>query len=339
MNNEARYCLSHSKSLKGVPVKSKPIFLFLFLAFVLVLPASSFSQNQTTKKGVKVAILPFTIRSQENLGFLREGIMDILTSRITEEGTVEAVKRSVVQQILDDEKSNRLDEAAVKMIGMRVGADYIVSGNITKTGDDITLNGRLIRITEDKPLIIIDTQQKGLDSVMMKIGDFGRDIRNKIVGSGITAGRTFEYRGPSITHAFVVKKINYGDVLKVYVEAECPEGEMFRIGTEVVQSGYGRYPTSWVYVKAADQRHFKGYLQWNTFSSKTPNLTDGTLITLTVFVHDKYGYKSEEISFPITFASGGKGASSEAPPPFDQKDVKKLGSIDIELMDLTIWQK
>jgi hypothetical protein len=37
--------------------------------------------------------------------------------------------------------------------------------------------------------------------------------------------------------------------------------------------------------------------------------------------------------------SGVKRASSyQVPSPFDQSDVKKLGSINIELMDFTIWR-
>jgi hypothetical protein len=144
---------------------------------------------------------------------------------------------------------------------------------------------------------------------------------------------------PVITHAFTVEKIKYGDILKVYIEAEDPTGDMTRIATVVDQAGYGRYPVSWVYVKPTDRKHFKGYLQWNTFSSKTPFLSEGTPITLTVSVFDKFGNQSNAFAFPITFESGVKRASSyQVPPPFDQKDVTKLGSIDIELFDLTIWR-
>jgi hypothetical protein len=147
-----------------------------------------------------------------------------------------------------------------------------------------------------------------------------------------------ESNAPVITHAFTVEKIRYGDILKVYIEAEDPQGEMFKIATVVDQAGFGRYPTSWVYLKPTDRKHFKGYLQWNTFSSKTTVLSEGTPITLTVSVSDKLGNQSNAVTFPITFESGVKRASSyQVPSPFDQNDVRKLGSIDIDLMDLTIW--
>jgi len=161
-----------------------------------------------------------------------------------------------------------------------------------------------------------------------------------VVFSG-TRGWTQSQSGsnaPVITHAFTVEKIHYGDVLKVYIEAEDPTGDMLKIATVVDQAGSGRYPVDWVYLKPKDRNHFKGYLQWNTFSSKAPFISEGTPITLTVSVFDKSGNQSNALAFPITFESGVKRASSyQLPSPFNEKDVKKLGDIDIELMDFTIW--
>jgi hypothetical protein len=150
----------------------------------------------------------------------------------------------------------------------------------------------------------------------------------------------FGSNAPVITHAFTVEKIKYGDILKVYIEAEDPTGDMFRIATVVEQTGSGRYPTSWAYVQTTDRKHFKGYLQWNTFSSKAPFISEGTPITLTVSVFDKFGNQSNALTFPITFESGVKRASSyQLPSPFDQGNLPRLGAIDIDLIDFTIWHK
>jgi TolB-like protein len=319
-------------------MKFKSISLFLFLASILTLPSPSITQSRDPNKVYKVAILPFMIHSQENLDYLREGIHDILTSRITVEERIVVIERSIVERALYEEKPMRLDEAAATKIGMKVGADYIVLGSITKVRDYISFDVRLISITEEKPPVTIYAQPKGIDDVMVKISGFAQDIGHKILGPRAMAGGRDEPRGPLITHAFTVEKIKYGDILKVYMEAEDPDGKMLRIGTVVDQAGYGRYPISWVYLKETDRKHFKGYLQWNTFSSKTPFVSEWTQITLTISVFDKSGNRSNAFTFPITFESGVKRASSyQLPSPFDQEDVRRLGSIDIELMDFTIW--
>jgi TolB-like protein len=319
-------------------MKIKSILLFLSLASLLTLPSPSMTQNRDPDKVYKVAILPFMIHSQENLDYLREGINDILTSRITVEERIVVIERSIVERALSEEKPSRLDEATATKIGMKVGADYVVLGSITKVRDYISLDARLISITEEKPPVTVYAQQKGIDDVMVKINNFAQDIGHKILGARTMAGGQNEPEGPLITHAFAVEKIRYGEILKVYIEAEDPDGNMVRIATVVDQAGYGRYPISWVYLKETDRKHFKGYLQWNTFSPKTSILSEGTPITLTISVFDKFGKRSNAFTFPITFESGVKRASSyQLPSPFDQKDARSLGSINIELMDFTIW--
>ncbi len=160
----------------------------LFLALLFVLPSPSTTQTRDPGKIYKVAILPFLIHSQENLDYLREGIYDILSSRMTSEGRIVVIERSLVERTLVEERPMRLDEDVARKIGMRVGADYIVLGSLTKIGNYISLDARLISITEEKPPLSAYTQQKGIDDVMVKIGDFAQEIGNKILGRRAAVG-------------------------------------------------------------------------------------------------------------------------------------------------------
>lgn len=179
-------------------MKIKWIILCLLLALILTLPSPSMTQTRDPNKVYKVAVLPFLIHSQENLDYLREGINDILTSRITVEGRMVVIERSIVERALYEERPMRLDEAAATKIGTRVGADYIVLGSLTKIGDYISLDARLISITEEKPPLGVYTQHKGIDDVMVKIGDFAQDIGYKILGRRATVGRPTGPRSPFI---------------------------------------------------------------------------------------------------------------------------------------------
>ena len=108
------------------------------------------------------------------------------------------IERSIVERALYEERPMRLDEEVATKIGTRVGADYIVLGSLTKIGDYISLDARLISITEEKPPLGVYTQHKGIDDVMVKIGDFAQDIGYKILGRRATVGRPTEPRSPSI---------------------------------------------------------------------------------------------------------------------------------------------
>ena len=144
-------------------------------------------------------------------------------------------------------------------------------------------------------------------------------------------------KAPIITHAFAVEKGYYGYIWKIYIEAEDPDGDMLRIASVVDQTGYGHYPADWIYLKSPYQKHFKGYIQWNTFSTKTPYLTEWTQITLKVSVFDKAGNESNEVIFPFTFETGVRSPYQyKLPAPFDQGDLPRLGYIQIDLYDPTL---
>jgi TolB-like protein len=207
-------------------MRFKRILFVFFLCLILTHPSPSSTQTRSPGKVYKVAILPFLIHSQENLDYLREGIYDILSSRITGEGRIVIIDRPVVERALFEERPMRLDEAVAMKIGMRVEADYIVLGSLTKIGDYISLDARLISITEEKPPLGVYTQHKGIDDVMVKIGDFAQDIGYKILGRRATVGRPAEQRPSSIirdrgedlgikrsqTFPFEIKGIDIGDV-------------------------------------------------------------------------------------------------------------------------------
>jgi len=142
---------------------------------------------------------------------------------------------------------------------------------------------------------------------------------------------------PLILNAYAVEKGQYGTIWKIYLEAEDPDGDMLRIASVVHQVGYGYYPADFIYLKPKHQKHFKGYIQWNTFSSRTNFLREWTRITLTVSIQDKAGNESKEVVFPFTFESGAKEPKGLNPPaPFDQRDLPKLGNLFIDLFEPTM---
>jgi len=139
-------------------------------------------------------------------------------------------------------------------------------------------------------------------------------------------------KAPVITHSFAVERGIYGYIWKIYIEAEDPDGEMLKIAYVVDQSGYGRYPTGWLYIKPEYRKHLKGYIQWNTFSSKTTRLREWTNITLRVSIIDKTGNESNEVVFPFTFETGVKDQYNyKLPTPFDQGNLRRLGYISTNL--------
>ncbi len=142
---------------------------------------------------------------------------------------------------------------------------------------------------------------------------------------------------PIITHSFAIEKGPYGTLLKLYIEAEDPDGDMFKVATVVDQPGYGRYPTDWIILKPQFRKTLRGYLQWNTFSSNTHYLREWTSITIRVSIFDKAGNESNEVVFPFSFETvRPKSVPISPPSPFDQKDLPRIGNIHINLYEPTL---
>lgn len=138
---------------------------------------------------------------------------------------------------------------------------------------------------------------------------------------------------PIITYAFMnMERGRYGSILKIYIEADDSKGYMFRIATVVDQTGYGHYPTDWIYLKPAHQHHLIGYLQWNTFSYHASWMPEWTTLTIRVSIQDTNGNESNEVVFPFEFVSG-VFPDAPLPPPFNQGNIPMLGHIGIDLFN------
>jgi len=136
---------------------------------------------------------------------------------------------------------------------------------------------------------------------------------------------------PAIKTSYAPEKVRYGSVLRIYIEAEAPDGDMFKIASVVDQVGYGRYATDWIYLEPQYQHHVRGYLQWNTFSSSTSYMSEWTHVTLKVSVFDKAGNESNAVVFPFQFVSEAI-PESQPPPPFYEGDPR-LGYLNINLLE------
>ncbi|MCX8118501.1 MAG: hypothetical protein N3G78_11280 [Desulfobacterota bacterium] len=155
-----------------------------------------------------------------------------------------------------------------------------------------------------------------------------------LVVSSLWAEEKAKGSPPVITASYAIERGYYGYVWKIYLAANDPDGDMARIAVEVDQVGYGHYPTDWIMLKGPYRKEFKGYLQWNTFSSRTGFLREWTTITVKVTVIDKAGNESRPVVFPFEFVSGAV-KEPKLPSPFDSGPLPRLGYIHVDLFDPT----
>lgn len=177
----------------------------------------------------KLGVLPFTIHSSENLDYIRNGVWDMLISRLSSAGGVTVADKAAIAAVLQGRGKEEMTAADVYEVGRRLDLDYVVWGSITKIGSSVSLDGRLFDISASQTPISVYEQTRGMDDVIPKINDFARKVSAYVKGEeAAVASTTPRPATPPVTSPRPV-------------EQREPEEEKARIGepTEVLRSERG----------------------------------------------------------------------------------------------------
>ena len=136
---------------------------------------------------------------------------------------------------------------------------------------------------------------------------------------------------PVITHWYASEKLHHGDIWKIYLEANDPDGDMVHFVCIFDQLGFGYYNPGYVVIKKQHRGELKGYLRFFSSGGDGLSLPEWTQVSLTVLIRDKGGNRSNRVVFPLGLSSGAK--QGPPPPPFDTGPLDKLGTIMVELFD------
>lgn len=131
---------------------------------------------------IKVAILPFRINSAENMDYLKKGIFDMLASRVSMEGKVVVIENERVKEVLSQIPDGPITEEAVRKIGIDLDADFLISGSLTKIGQSVSIDAKMLEMKEKKSVTSLFATSKGMDNVIPKISEFGLKANARITG-------------------------------------------------------------------------------------------------------------------------------------------------------------
>lgn len=164
-----------------IKVEDSVMKKFLQLLLMIFLTALAFPLD--AKEQAKVAVLPFTVHSADNIDYVRQGISDMLTSRIAAQGKISVAGRDQVQEAIQGKSAKEWTIEELSALGKKLNVDYVVWGSITKIGSSLSIDGKLVEMATARSTVGIFTQTQGLDEVIPKINDFSQRIVQHITGS------------------------------------------------------------------------------------------------------------------------------------------------------------
>lgn len=147
------------------------------LALVLLMLLSAFPLEAAAVK--RVAIFPFVINSQERMDYVREGVQDMLASRLSWEDRVVVIESAQVRKALEKEPG-LLDEGRATALGKQLDADVALWGSINVVGTTVSIDINVLPFSLRQPLRKFYAQAKTIDEVIPRVNELADMINEKV---------------------------------------------------------------------------------------------------------------------------------------------------------------
>ena len=92
-----------------------------------------------------VVVLPFTVRGDGGYDHLGEGMIELLSARLSDDDSVRAVgSKAVLRELASSPSGETVSDVEV---ARRLGADLVVTGSVVEVAGQLSLSARIERIT------------------------------------------------------------------------------------------------------------------------------------------------------------------------------------------------
>lgn len=150
--------------------------------FLLCISLMLFAQPLFAKDNFTIAVLPFSVHSGENIDYIRQGIEDMLRSRLSLNEKMTVIGKDTLQPLLKNTAGKEMTADSVSDIAKKTQSDYVVWGSVTKIGAMINIDGKLFDAATNSPAVNISSQCT-LDEIIPRVNDFAGRITSQILGA------------------------------------------------------------------------------------------------------------------------------------------------------------
>ena len=149
-------------------------------ALLIILPTTVFSAAKT------VAIVPFKVNAEKDMSFLRDGIYDMLASRLYKENETDVLSRQQVEKALGA-AGGAVTESNARDLGKRLGVDFVLFGSLTVLGNSISVDSKMVDVGGTKPTMSFFEQSEDAGGIVARVNQMASEINDKMFGRGTVA--------------------------------------------------------------------------------------------------------------------------------------------------------
>ncbi len=151
-------------------------FLFLCCLFSLLFPPMVTAQSSQAD----MAFLPFTVTSSKDMSYLRDGLRQMLVSRISAETGVSVVDKQKTDAAFK-KAGTSISLEQVASLSAKLGADYVLYGSVTVLGAGMSFDAKVYSAADNKSQNFYSTAATE-DDIMKAIDSLAWDVAAEVFG-------------------------------------------------------------------------------------------------------------------------------------------------------------
>jgi len=119
------------------------------------------------------------MHAPKNLDYLRDGIVDMLATRLYWKDKIAIIEKAEVKRAMADHQG-AVNREYAEQVGRQLGADYVLFGSVTLFGDSMSVDATMESITGKQAPVTVYSQTKGMESVIPEINTFAQKINAEL---------------------------------------------------------------------------------------------------------------------------------------------------------------
>lgn len=182
----------YTRSLDTLPIHFQGLKR-LALTVILITFIFPFLRVPTVygQEPLKVLVLPFALYSEEDISGLGRELLKRLAENISEASEIEILDGERIERILRERGIEAFTEEESYLIGKEEGAEFVVTGSISKIGKRISMDARILNIPDQRLAALAYIEAGDTQRLLGRIPSLGDGIKMAILREALTLGRVF----------------------------------------------------------------------------------------------------------------------------------------------------
>ncbi|MFP4168422.1 MAG: outer membrane protein assembly factor BamA [Desulfonatronovibrionaceae bacterium] len=151
---------------------------FALLAVVQTQPCLAAAEQNGA--GVKMLVLPFEINAEQELEYLHTSLPNLLREELSRDG-FETVSEEQTQDLIQSQGIETLDLGTTKDLAQLSGAKYAVYGSLSKVGETISIDARLVEASGLKVPKSLYVVKEGTVNILPAVQELTEQIKQELM--------------------------------------------------------------------------------------------------------------------------------------------------------------